>query len=385
MGGEVTSAAQNHPQFDLAQSAGSERPLSCAVLNLEGPLRATILGAAGFLGINLVDTLVAAGVSPRCGHRRRTNLIPLRRRKVPLALADIDDPASLRAAFADTDVVFHLAGHYPRHGRTPAETVARAVRELETVLDAAAAAGVGRLIYVSSTATVAQRADGAPSTEADVFPTSPGFGAYHDAKWAMEAVALAEDRLEVVVACPGACLGPWDLRVGTSALLVAVARGLDPPHPDGFVSPVDVRDVARALLRLARDPAPPPRVLLAGPSVPLQSLLSRFAWRYGVPAPSPALSAAAAIDFADAEEARVEGTPERAALAREIADLVIHGARLDARLGETFVPGGLTPLGDTLDAFDAFARRMGFIPPASPGPRPVAAESHHPQTIRSTP
>ena len=326
------------------------------------PLQATILGAAGFLGINLVDALTAAGITPRCGHRRRTNVIPLRRRKVPLVLADIADPESLRAAFSQADVVFHLAGHYPRHGRTPEATVAQAIAEQQTVLDAAAAAGVKRLIYVSSTATVAIREDGGPSTELDIFATPPPFGAYHAAKWEMEALALAEDRFEVIVVCPGACLGPWDLRVGTSALLVAAAHGRDPLHPDGFVSPVDVRDVASACVTLAQMEAPPRRVLVSGPSISLQALLVRVTKRYGVPAPSPAVSDPAALAFADAEEDRVHGTPERAALAREIVDLVIHGPRIDATLGATLVPGGMTPLSDTLDAFDAFARRMRFIP-----------------------
>jgi len=334
-----------------------------------------ILGAAGFLGINLVDALLAAGVTPRCGHRRRTNKIPLRRRKVPLVLADIDAPETLADAFADVDVVYHLAGHYPRHGRSPEQTVARALSELETVLDAAAAAGVGRLVYVSSTATVAIRDDGAPSTEADVFPAPPGFGAYHDAKWAMEQRALAEDRLEVIVACPGACLGPWDLRVGTSALIVGMANGVDVPHPDGWVSPIDVRDLGRALVRLGQMNDPPRRILLAGESVRLQSLLEGLAERYGVAAPSAPIPDADAVAFADAEEARVEGTPYRAALAREIADLVIHGAPIDARLGAQLLPGGLTPLSETLDAFDAFARRMRLIPSPQATEGPSAAAS----------
>lgn len=322
-----------------------------------------VLGAAGFLGVNLVDALLAAGHTPRCGHRRRTNLIPLRRRGVDLALADLDAPDTLASALADVDVVFHLAGHYPRHGLDPEGAVTRARRELTALLDAAAAAGVRRVVYVSSTATAARRADGQPSTEADVFAEPPGFGAYHDAKWAMEQLALAERRLEVVVACPGACLGPWDLRVGTSALLVAMARGLDPPHPDGWVSPVDVRDVARALVRLGERAAPPRRVLLAGPSLRLHGLLEALAARYAVARPSPALTDAAAIAFANAEERRVSGSAERAELAREIADLVIHGAPIDARLGASLLaPGGYRPLCETLDAFDAFARRMRLIP-----------------------
>ncbi|MCB9735834.1 MAG: NAD(P)H-binding protein [Deltaproteobacteria bacterium] len=329
-----------------------------------------VLGAAGFLGVNLVDALLARGSRPRCGHRARTNLIPLRRRGVPLVLADTAEPPSLAAAFSGVEVVFHLAGHYPRDGRTPEETRARAVSELSTVLDAAAHAGVRRVVLVSSTATVAPRDDGRPSTEADVFPEEPAIGAYHAAKWSMEQLVLDEDRLETIVVCPGACLGPWDLRVGTSALLVATARGLDPVHPDGVVSPVDVRDVARALTTLSTSSAPPRRVVVAGESLRLQRLLEQLSARYGVAPPGAPLSDVAARAFADREEERVAGTASRASLAREIVDLVVHGAVIDAQLGASFVPGGLTPLSETLDAFDAFARRMRLIPERSASPDP---------------
>ena len=141
-------------------------------------MNVTILGAAGFLGLNLVDELLAANIQPRCGRRTRTNVIPLRRRGVPLVHADLDDPATLRAAMADSDAVFHAAGHYPRHSLDPSGALDTALRQTRNLLDSAAEAGVGRLVYVSSTATAAPRTDGSPSNEADVFAAAPGFGRY---------------------------------------------------------------------------------------------------------------------------------------------------------------------------------------------------------------
>lgn len=325
-------------------------------------MQTLVLGAGGFIGLNIVDALTAAGDVPRCGHRRRSNVIPLRRRNVPRVIADLDDPASLAAALAGCTTVVHAAGHYPRDSRTHEETLSRARRELTQLLDACAAAGVARLVYLSSTATVARREDGRPSTEGDVFRAAPGFGPYHDAKWMMEQLAAAERRFEVVTVCPGACIGPWDLRVGTSALMVVTARGLRPPHPDGPVALVDVRDVARAVVRLTQMPTPPSRVLLVATMTRLHAFLVALARRYGAPPPLAPLSDAGAFALADAEEARVAGTPERPALAREIVDLVVHGAAIDARLGAALVEHRWTPLADTLDAFDAWARRLGFIP-----------------------
>lgn len=314
------------------------------------------------MGLNAVDAFIAHGEIPRCGRRARSNAIPLRRRKVPTVIADIDDPPTLARAFEGARVVVHAAGHYPRDSRHPDETLARARREITAVLDAAAQAGVARLVYVSSTATVRPRPDGRPSTEADVYPRAPGIGPYHDAKWLMEQAALAERRLEVVVACPAACLGPWDLRVGTSALLVATARGQRPAHPDGPIALIDARDVGRALVRLATMPAPPRRVLLASHLTRLHDLLGALARRYRVAPPPAPLSDAQALAFADAEEERVAGTPERPRLPREIVDLVIHGVHIDAGLGASLVDHAWTPLGQTLDAFDGWARRLAIVP-----------------------
>jgi len=334
-----------------------------------------VIGAAGFLGINLVDAFAAEGVRPRCGRRQRTNVIPLRRRGAALVLADLGDPASLDRALDGVDLVFHLAGHYPRDVLTPAASLARALRETSALLEACARARIRRLVYVSSTATVAPRPGGGASTEADRFP-SPPRGLYHRIKWHLETLVEAEDRFETVTVCPGACLGPWDLRVGTSAFIVALARGLAPPFPDGVVNLVDARDVATALVRLGRLPAPPPRLILSAHTWRLSALLARLSERYDAPL-GTALDPAAAIALADEEERRVHGTPQRAALAREIVDLVLEGVPVDATLAARRLGLSWTPLTETLDAFDAWARRLRIIPDlpspmAAPGQEPVA-------------
>ena len=328
-------------------------------------MTALVLGAGGFLGLNLVEALLAAGEVPRCGRRTRGNVLALRALRVPMVSAELEDPLELERAMAGCATVFHLAGHYPRLSLDPAGALATGLGQLRNVLEAAARGGVRRLVYVSSAATAAPAPSG-PSDERHVYAARPGHGTYHGLKWEMERLALAEDRLEVVVACPGACLGPWDLRVGTSALLVATARGLDPPHPDGWINLIDARDVATALLRISTLAAPPRRVLLSGANRRLHPLLRELALRYGVAPPSPPLDADAAIALADAEEARAARERGRPALSREIVDLLVHGVRLDTRLAEEALGLRCRPLAQTLSAADAWARRMRIIP-HSPG------------------
>ena len=325
-------------------------------------MSALVLGAGGFLGLNLVDALVAAGETPRCGRRARSNVLALRQRKVPLCPADLERPEELIAAMAGCAVVYHLAAHYPRHSLDGASALATGRRQTANVLDAAAAAGVGRLVFVSSTATVAP-AQGGPATERHRFGEAPGWGVYHDLKWELEEQVLREQRFEVTVACPGACLGPWDLRLGTSALLVGLARGLDPPHPDGVVNLVDARDLARGLVAQATVPAPPRRLIFVAQSRPLHPLLVELAGRYRVAPPSPPLGAAAAMALADEEERRAAAGGERARLAREIVDLIVRSQPIDGRLAEQSLGFTYRPLAETLDGFDEWARRLRILPP----------------------
>ncbi len=323
-----------------------------------------VLGAGGFLGLNVVDALLASGIVPRCGRRRRGNVLGLRQREVPLVEADLDQGATLAAAMAGCRTVVHLAGHYPRLSNRPLEAVQLATRQTKEVLQAAVAARVERLIYVSSTATVAVVA-GRASNEDDVFSSSPGFGTYHAVKWAMEAAVASERFVQTVTVCPGACLGAFDWKIGTAAMLWSLRRGECPPHPEGLVSWVDVRDVALAIARLVAAPAAPKRVLLSAGSVPFHPFLLQIAERYGVRHVSEPLRPQVAIALADAEEAKALAEGGRPRLSREIVDLILHGPCIDAALSRELLGLTYRPLEQTLAAFDAWATQMGAPIPNS--------------------
>lgn len=328
-----------------------------------------VLGGNGFLGLSIVRALLDAGHRPTCGRRKRSNVLGLRNMKVPLVHADLDEPESLVAALAGAETVIHVAGHYPKLSLDRDATLALATRQMQTLLDAVATAGARRLIYLSSTATVAPRAQG-PSNEDDRFVAAPGFGTYHDVKWHLEAQAEAERRFEVITLCPGACLGPHDYRLGTSAFLAATARGLQPQHPAGLVNIVDVRDVGLAVARLIGLESAPRRLLLAAGTWDLHELLVTLAPRYGAPPPLPALAPADAIALADHEEHKARDTKTRAALSRELVDLVIHAVNVDVERARTSLGLQFRPLSETIDAFDHWAKAIGLLTPPSPTDAP---------------
>ncbi|GDX82661.1 dihydroflavonol-4-reductase [Deltaproteobacteria bacterium] len=319
-----------------------------------------VLGANGFLGLHVVDALRAEGVEPRCGRRRRSNVLGLLSRRANRVLADLDEPESLRGAMSGVNTVIHLAGHYPRHSLDPVGTLSLGVQQTRTVLDAAREAGVRRIVYVSSTATVSPSEVGA-STEADRFDTPPNFGLYHRLKWAMEGVFAEAGDIEVRVALPAGCIGPGDLRVGTSAMLVALARGDDPPHPDGTVSLVDPRDAAVGIARQALRADAPSRLILSGRSVGLHPLLVEAAALLDVAPPSPPLSAETMLARARAAESAAAG--KRSALSQEIVELAVYGVPVDGSLATRALGVRYRSFADSLTDFVRWATPLGFLTP----------------------
>ena len=126
-------------------------------------MRIGITGAAGFLGAALLRRLAAAAPGdtfvPFCARRTANPLTDhLGIRHVAL---DVTDRAGVLAATRGLDALYHVAGmvSYDRRSRRRAWDVN--VHGTRNVIDAAAANGIGKVIYVSSISVL-----GAPSPEA---------------------------------------------------------------------------------------------------------------------------------------------------------------------------------------------------------------------------
>ena len=76
-----------------------------------GTKRILVVGATGFVGLHVVDALLAAGYSVRATRRPRSITLLLRRRDVELVPASLEDPEALRAAMIGCDAVCFCAAH----------------------------------------------------------------------------------------------------------------------------------------------------------------------------------------------------------------------------------------------------------------------------------
>ncbi|MGH8211749.1 MAG: NAD-dependent epimerase/dehydratase family protein, partial [Rhodanobacteraceae bacterium] len=124
-----------------------------------------VTGAGGFVGSAIVRCLLDADFSVRALVRpdsRRENLDGL---DIEFTTGDIRDRASLDRAMQDCGGVFHAAADYRMWARHPSEIYVTNVRGSRNVVLAAARAGVQRMVYTSSVATLGLQEDGAPADE----------------------------------------------------------------------------------------------------------------------------------------------------------------------------------------------------------------------------
>ena len=221
-----------------------------------GPRPALVTGASGFIGARLCRKLIDEGWQVRALHRENSLLANLTGLPVELCVGDITQPESLAAAMQGIEAVFHVAaqlGHI-----TPERMQAVTVQGTRNVLEAARQAGVRRVVYTSSIASLGcpvgpqpehqNRADsqaiGMDETHTWNIPAS--WWQYGYAKYLAEGEvqrAVAQG-LDVVIVNPALVVGPGDIHRISLGIIEHVARGYVLAAPPGGLNVVHVSDVA---------------------------------------------------------------------------------------------------------------------------------------------
>jgi dihydroflavonol-4-reductase len=240
-----------------------------------------VTGATGFVGSALVRALLAAGYPVRALLRAaspRGNVAGL---DIESVEGDICDPTSVARAMSGVRYLVHAAADYRLWARDPDTIVRTNVEGTRTVMRAAHAAGVERIVYTSSVATLAPRADGHAADETSKLAEAAAVGAYKRSKVAAERLVermIARDALPAVIVHPSTPIGPRDSRpTPTGRIIVAAARGRIPGFVDTGLNLVHVADVASGhVAALARGKVGA-HYILGGDNVLLAEMLRQIA------------------------------------------------------------------------------------------------------------
>lgn len=288
-------------------------PTSPEVSDASPPL-VLVTGAGGFIGRELCRVLLEQGFRVR-GVTRREGMLP--RGTETIDVGEIGPDTQWQQALADVNSVIHLAARVHIMHETAVDPAAEFHRintvGTERLARQAAAAGVRRLVYVSSIKVNGEHTCARPFSAADTpAPQDP----YAVSKWAAEQSLhhiSVETGLETVIIRPPLVYGPG---VGGNflRLMRLIRTGL--PLPLGAVknrrSLVYLGNLADALAQCARHPAAAGKTFLIsdGEDISTPELIRRLAREMGtsallIPVPAALLRLGGAITGKRAELARL--------------------------------------------------------------------------------
>lgn len=247
-----------------------------------------VTGASGFVGSAVARKLAARGFRVRVlvrGSSPRTNLADFPHE---IAEGDMRDAGSMTRAAAGARYLFHVAADYRLWARDPDEIVRNNRDGARATMQAALAAGVERVVYTSSVATL-KPLDGRPAGESSRHSEDSAIGAYKRSKVVSERVVehmIRHDGLPAVIVNPSTPIGPRDVKpTPTGRIIVEAAAGRMPAFVDTGLNLVHVDDVADGhLLALERGRIGESYVL-GGEDVTLKDMLGAIAAIAGRRAP----------------------------------------------------------------------------------------------------
>ena len=258
-----------------------------------------LTGANGHLGANLLRRLLADGEAVRVLLRPDADNASVEGLPVERAFGDLRDPASLLAATAGVERVYHCAAQISTAAGGEQAIFANNVLGTRNLLQAALRSAVRRVVVSGSLSAVGHRSD-RPTDEAEPFNPFERHLPYAVSKAAVEHECLkaVADGLDVVIAISCAILGPNDFKPSRMGqVLIDYANGRLPAYIPGGFEFVAARDIVEGHVLAMRAGRTGQRYIFSSGFMTLDSLFDLYGELTGQPKPRrlpPALMLAVA-------------------------------------------------------------------------------------------
>lgn len=307
-----------------------------------------VTGGTGFLGGAIIERLVAQGRPVKALTRSEDGASKLRALGAEAVRGDVLDHGALRDAMRGCRVVYHAAGVNAFCLRDPSPLFEVNVRGSSNAVQAAADAGVRRLVYTSSAATLGE-ARGSHGRE-----SSPHRGwflsHYERSKFEAERAVLAAAQareLEVVVVNPASVQGPGRA-TGTARLLLDYLNGKLKHVVDATISLVDIADCIEGHLLAESRGEPGQRYVLSGATLTVRDGMQLLERLTGVDESVRSLPPALAFAAAAAVEAGAWLRRRNPRVCRELVRTALYGHDYDGSRATRELGLRYTPVEETM-------------------------------------
>ena len=240
-----------------------------------------ITGASGFVGSAVLRRLLGEGAAVRALVRPASDRRNLDGLNVEVVTGDLSDRDSLARAVRGCEALFHVAADYRLWTRDADAMMRTNIGGSRDIVRAAAEAGVARIVYTSSVATLGLNADGSPADEDTEVTLSDMIGPYKQSKFMAEEEVLRlahRHGAPVVIVNPSTPAGPRDIKpTPTGRMIVEAASGRMPAFVDTGLNIVHVDDVAQGHLMAWRRGKIGQRYVLGGDNMALSDILAGIA------------------------------------------------------------------------------------------------------------
>ena len=276
-----------------------------------------VTGATGFVGSAVARLLLAEGRAVRVLTRANADSCNIDGLEVERVIGDLIDAASLKAAAAGCDALYHVAADYRLWIPRPDEIYAANVEGTRNLMRAALEAGIPRIVYTSSVAALGLSKDGTPAGEDLPVGLGDMVGHYKRSKYlAEEAVRemVASEGLPAVIVNPSTPIGARDIKpTPTGRIIVDFVNGRMPAYVDTGLNLVHVEDCARGHLLAYERGTVGERYILGGENMTLREILIVLGRITGRAAPGLRLPNRLLMPFAYTAEgwARLTGSDTR--------------------------------------------------------------------------
>ena len=322
-----------------------------------------VTGGSGLVGGALVERLIRDGRPVVALARSDDAARTLDAMGATVAHGDVLDLASLTAAAEGCVTLFHVAGVNAMCLRDPRPMLRTNVEGSANAIRAAAASGVGRVVYTSSAAALGE-ARGTVGNE-DTPHRGRYLSDYERSKHLADGSALAlgtELGVEVVCVNPSSVQGPGRTE-GSARLLLELVNGRLRALVDTWISLVDIDDCTEGHLLAEARGTPGERYVLNGASLTTRDAVELLRDLWGRPERIRWLpNVAASVGGALAEAwGRVSG--REVPVCREAVRTLLHGHRYDGSRAERELGLRPTPLRETLERTLRWYAERGLVPP----------------------